>query len=162
MTTSLARVVLLLIALAVAGCDQASKGWAEHSLEGRPPVELISGRLELQYTQNPGMAFSLERVLPGPVRAPLLIGAALAALAVLGLAWARHRGRPSVRAVGAAVIAGGAAGNLIDRFTRGYVVDFVHWHGWPIWNLADAALLIGAALLLIAAWRTPRESPRAA
>ena len=160
MTTSIARVVLLLVALGVAGCDQASKGWAERSLDGEPPVELIGGRLDMHYTQNPGMAFSAERALPGPVRTPLLIGAALAVLGALLTAWARHRGRPSLRAVGAAVIAGGAAGNLTDRFARGYVVDFIHWHGWPIFNVADVALLVGAALLAIAAFRTARGAPR--
>lgn len=154
MTTPFARVLLLLVALGVAGCDQASKGWAERSLDG-DRVELIRGRLDLQYTRNPGMAFSAERALPAPVRTPILVGAALAVLAAMALAWARHRGRPTLTAVGAAVITGGAAGNLVDRFARGYVVDFIHWHGWPVFNVADAALLIGAALLMIAAIRAP-------
>ena len=154
MTTAIARVLLLLVALGVAGCDQASKGWAERSLDGKS-VEVIGGRLDLQYTRNPGMAFSAERALPAPVRTPLLVGAALAVLAAMAVAWARYRGRPSLTAIGAAVIAGGAAGNLIDRFARGYVVDFIHWHGWPVFNVADVALLVGAGCLLIAAIRTP-------
>ena len=93
------RIVLLLVALGVAGCDQASKGWAERRLDGEPPIELVSGRLDVRYTQNPGMAFSAERALPAPVRTPLLVGAALAVLAAMVLAWARHRGRPSLRAI---------------------------------------------------------------
>jgi len=158
MTSWIARIVLLVVALGVAGCDQASKGWAERRLDGEPPIELVSGRLDVQYTQNPGMAFSAERVLPAPVRTPILIGAALATLAVLGLAWWRQRGQVDLRAVGAAVIAGGAAGNLVDRFARGYVVDFIHWHGWPIFNVADVALAVGAGLLMIAALRSRRAT----
>jgi signal peptidase II len=158
MTTTIARLLLLLVALGVAGCDQASKGWAERSLDGAPPVEVISGRLDISYTKNPGMAFSAERALPAPVRTPLLIGAALAVLAAMGAAWVRHRGRPGFGAIGAAVIAGGAAGNLTDRFVRGYVVDFIHWHGWPVFNVADVALLVGGGLLVIAAIRMPRPA----
>ncbi|MGH2668584.1 MAG: signal peptidase II, partial [bacterium] len=57
---------------------------------------------------------------------------------------------------------GGAAGNLIDRVRLGYVIDYLDLHVWPVFNLADVAVLIGGALLLVAAvrQRPSREEPR--
>ena len=64
-------------------------------------------------------------------------------------------------AAGLALVAGGALGNVIDRLVHGYVIDFVqvHYHGWyfPAFNVADSAITIGAALLLIDAWRESRK-----
>lgn len=102
-----ASLLLLLLVLGVTGCDQASKGWAERDLRGEPPTSLVAGRVELAYTRNPGVAFSVL----------------------------------------------GAAGNLLDRFTRGYVVDFIHVRGWPVFNVADVAIGAGVALLLLDALR---------
>ena len=56
--------------------------------------------------------------------------------------------------VAAAVIAGGVAGNLLDRVIRGNVIDFIRLHGWPVFNVADVALVVGAGLLMIGALRT--------
>jgi signal peptidase II len=49
--------------------------------------------------------------------------------------------------------AGGAPGNLVDRVARGYVVDFVHVEHWPVFNMADVFLVVGAALLVVASMR---------
>lgn len=163
MTIRAARLLLLLIALGVAGCDQGTKRWAEDRLDGAAPITLVGGRLDLQYTENPGNAFRVDRVLPAPMRAPVLWGSALAALGVLGLAWWRQRGAPGATAIAGALIAGGAAGNLIDRAARGHVVDFVHLHGWPVFNVADVALVAGGALIAITALvgrpRSGRSAP---
>ncbi len=152
MSARVVRIVLVLIAVAVAGCDQGTKRWAEEELAGQAPVTVVQGRAELTYTQNPGSAFRFDRLAPEVVRAPLLWGSAIAVLGVLGVAWWRQR-RVDVPAVAGALIAGGAAGNLIDRAARGYVVDFVHVHGWPVFNVADVALVAGGALVLVAALR---------
>jgi signal peptidase II len=148
--------VLLLIALGVAGCDQGTKRWAERDLAGEAPITLVQGRAELTYTENPGNAFRMDRVLPAPFRAPLLWGAALATLAVMALAWYRQRS-VSATAVAGALIAGGAAGNLLDRIARGHVIDFMHLHGWPVFNVADIALAAGGILLVLAAFRSRRR-----
>jgi signal peptidase II len=150
MTMRAARLMLLLIALGVAGCDQGTKRWAETDLQGGDSITVIRGRLDLSYTENPGNAFRMDRALPEPVRVPVLIGAALAALGWLGVAWWRQR-RAGAAAISGALIAGGAAGNLIDRAARGHVIDFIHWHGWPVFNVADIALVAGGALLVITA-----------
>jgi lipoprotein signal peptidase len=60
----------------------------------------------------------------------------------------RRRAELSPTTAGLALVAGGAAGNLLDRAVRGYVVDFIHVHGWPIFNVADVAIAAGAILLL--------------
>jgi signal peptidase II len=159
MTARTARLVVLAIALATAGCDQATKRWAEEELRDAPPTTLVAGRLDLTYVENPGIAFGLDRVAPPGIRKPVIVSAAIAALAVLGLAWYRRGGAVSAQTVAGALIAGGAAGNLIDRFARGAVVDFVHLHGWPVFNVADVALVAGVALLLVAEWRRGRAGP---
>jgi signal peptidase II len=149
MSSRSARILLAVIALGVTGCDQASKGSAEHELRDQP-VEVIGGTLDLEYTRNPGIAFSLDRVLPEAARLPVIVGIGLAFMAGLLVAWIRRGGTLSATTVGFAIIAGGALGNLADRFTRGYVVDFVHLHGWPVFNVADVVLVAGAGLFFFA------------
>ena len=74
------------------------------------------------------------------------------------------RTRQGLLACGLALIAGGALGNMIDRLRYGRVVDFVHvhWqqHYFPAFNVADSAITIGAALLLLDAWRESRAHAR--
>jgi len=64
--------------------------------------------------------------------------------------------------VGLALIIGGAAGNLVDRARQGYVVDFVdaYWHGWHFWafNVADAAITVGVAVLILDLLRPPKPA----
>lgn len=144
------RLLLVALVLLVAGCDQATKSWAEDELAGRPPAEIVAGRLDLTYAENHGVAFNSERVLPAGLRTPLMVTAGLAALTLLSVLWYRRRGEVSARTAGYALVLGGAAGNFIDRIARGHVVDFVHLHGWPIFNVADVAIVAGAALLVLA------------
>lgn len=151
------RLLLVALVLLVAGCDQATKSWAEDELAGEPPTEIVAGRVDLTYAENHGVAFNAERVLPAGATTPLIVLAALAALTTLGVLWYRRRGEVSARTAGYALVLGGAAGNLIDRIVRGHVVDFVHVHGWPVFNVADVAIGAGAALLLLAEWRRDRE-----
>jgi signal peptidase II len=147
------RLLLVALVLLVAGCDQATKHWAEEELAGAPPAEVVAGRLELTYAENHGVAFNTERVLPAAARTPVLVLAGVAALGVLAVLWWRRRGEVSARTAGYALVVGGAAGNFVDRIARGYVVDFVHLHGWPIFNVADVAVVAGVGLLLAAEWR---------
>jgi signal peptidase II len=159
MTSRVARLVLLLLVLGIAGCDQASKHWAEGELSGKPPSTLVAHRLDLEYAQNHGSAFSLDRVLPAGARTPVLWIAGFGLLALLGVALWRQRSELSMRTAGYALVIGGAAGNLVDRLARGYVVDFVHLHGWPIFNVADCAIVAGAGLLVISSRSRPTSSP---
>jgi signal peptidase II len=150
MTRRAPLLVTLLCSLGLFGCDHATKQVAAGSLEGREPVVLVAGVVDLQYRENRGVAFSLERFVPRPLRAPIMLAAPLLALGALAWAWRRHAAELSARTAAFALLAAGVLGNAVDRFARGYVVDFIHVHHWPIFNVADVCLVAGVALLLLA------------
>ena len=137
-------IVLVPVVLAV---DQLTKRWAVSELTGRPPRHVI-WTLQWNLTRNSGMAFSQAQGI-GPV---IGIGALLV---VLWLAWTSRRLTSRVTAVAAGLIAGGALGNLADRVfrgdrvLRGSVVDFIDFQWFPIFNVADMAIDIGGALLVL-------------
>jgi signal peptidase II len=160
MPRRIAPLLLVLLALFVTGCDQATKQWAEEELAGAPPRSIVAGRVELDYHQNHGVAFNLERALPEAAR-PVLFAVGALAVSFLTFGWWRRRREISARTAGLALLVAGALGNLIDRFARGYVVDFVHVHGWPVFNVADVAIGVGAALLVLHGWRSRPPQPAA-
>jgi signal peptidase II len=124
--------------------DRASKIWAEHSLVNGP-VDLISGVFTLRFTTNSGGAFSFG------TSAPWFFATATVVVSTVIVATA-FRGRRPVHAVALGLVLGGALGNLTDRLIRGpglsgNVVDFIDLHYWPVFNLADTAIVIGALAL---------------
>ena len=140
--------------------DQGSKAWARGALvEGRP-VPVIEGYWDWELAYNPGAAFSM--LGDGSARVVLTV---IGIAAVIGLGWMLARTRVEKRAVrwGLALVLAGAAGNLIDRIASGAVTDFVRWRigdsRWPIFNVADAVLLIGGALLVVGRRRPPSAAP---
>lgn len=141
--------LVLAIASIVVGADQLSKRWAQAALPGNP-VELIPGWLSLEYAENPGAAFGLF-VDAGPVLA--VVGVGIVGI-VLGMVRSADTRRELI-ALG--VVLGGAAGNLIDRFSRGEglldgkVIDFIRLWAIPNFNVADAAINIGILLMFILA-----------
>jgi len=141
---------LWITAGAVLVFDRVTKLWAERTLPGHPR-DLIDGILGFRYTTNSGGAFSLGD------RAPLVF--AIAAIVVCAaIAITSFRARPTAHAIALGLVLGGAAGNLIDRITRGpglsgRVVDFVDLHVWPVFNVADASIVAGALLLVFLALR---------
>lgn len=78
---------------------------------------------------------------------------------VVGRVHSRHgAGRPALSGVsltGGALVLGGALGNFVDRIGRGYVIDFIHVHGWPVFNVADIAVVVGMGLIALAHLRKP-------
>ena len=127
--------------------DRLSKLWVEQSLAGRPPIRVIPGILSLSYTTNSGGAFGFGRSAPW-----LFAGATIVVGAVIVVVSTRPM-RPSV-AIGLGLILGGALGNLTDRIAngpgfRGAVTDFIDFHVWPVFNLADTAIVVGAAILAV-------------
>lgn len=129
--------------MAVVVADQATKSWALEALADGP-VHLV-WTLRLRLVFNSGAAFSF-----GQGSTPWLTAAAAAVLVVLlGLA----RSVATTRAaVGLGLVAGGAVGNLVDRLVRGHggaVVDFVDLQWWPVFNVADAAITVGAVVLVL-------------
>lgn len=124
--------------------DALAKQWAVASLESGTPRDVLGGLVRFDLSHNPGMAFSQFR--SGGV---LLSFVALAA--IVGVTWYAGRATSALVVAGLGFIAGGAAGNLVDRlfrepgFLKGYVVDFVRLPNWPTFNLADTFLFVGVA-----------------
>ncbi len=147
---------LILTALMLAGsrADQASKAWARAAFQDKPPLTPVPPLLEFRYAENRAIAFSMFHDLPDRVRTPLILtltGAAL--MALLTLIW-KMRNQSLSRLIPLALILAGAIGNLADRLTHGFVVDFVHVHwrdiwSFPIFNLADSLITVGTTLLLL-------------
>jgi signal peptidase II len=143
------RSAALLYALAAGAflLDRLSKLWVEQSLAGRPPIRVIGGVLSLSYTTNSGGAFGFGRSAPW-----LFAGATIVVGLVIVVVSTRPL-RPSV-AIGLGLILGGALGNLTDRIANGpgfggAVTDFIDFHVWPVFNLADSAIVIGAVILAV-------------
>lgn len=132
--------------------DQGSKAWARGALELHRPEPVIEHVWDWELAYNPGAAFS---TLTGGPALPILLSIfAGVALIGIGVVAARTRPEERVKRLGLALIAGGALGNLIDRIRDGVVTDFIRWrwheHKWPIFNVADAALLVGVILVAVA------------
>lgn len=127
---------------AVAIADQVSKQVVEHRVAIGEVVAVL-GPLKLTLTHNEGVAFGLA----GGSGA-LLVAVTLLALAVVVHLFARHPTRPLMW-LATGLLAGGAIGNLIDRVRVGSVTDFIDLPHWPAFNLADAAITCGVALLAV-------------
>jgi signal peptidase II len=135
----------------VFAADRLTKLLAERHLAGRPPIVLIPRVLDLSYTTNAGGAFGL---LGGQ---PWLFFTATVAVCVV-IVVASSRLSSALGSVGLGLVLGGAIGNLTDRALHGpgvsgRVTDFIHLHLWPVFNLADSAIVIGAVLLALAGAR---------
>lgn len=150
MSRRVSSLLLALLVVGLVGCDHATKHIAQSELRGQPPVTLLANVLDLRYTENRDVGFSLLRKVPERVRKPLIFVGGSAGLVFLGVLWWRRRRAPWQEHAAYAVLTGGALGNLTDRFARGYVVDFVHLHHWPVFNVADICLVVGVGLAFLA------------
>lgn len=121
--------------------DQASKFWVLDHLQGQEPIAFIPGVLELIYTENTGIAFSMLNDKP-----ELLIIFNTLIILVLIVWTVRTKGFNW----GLCFIIAGGIGNLLDRFIHGYVIDFINpvFVKFAVFNLADVALNIGVFLLI--------------
>jgi signal peptidase II len=156
--------VISLVLICTAGCDQATKHFARAELSQRGPIMLPGRFLELTLAENPGAFLSLGASLPQAVRTALTLGVAL------GLAWlfahlVRGPGLGWRSLLGLSLIWAGGVSNLIDRLLRGgQVTDFMVLRAGPlhtgVFNLADFALVAGTFIVLLSLRRSPKaESP---
>ena len=143
----------LWIAAVIVLVDQVTKAMVRSQFELYEGVEVIPGFFDLTRVHNTGAAFGMLNGVDFPYKTAVLSIVAAAALVGLG---AFAVGLPAAQWLsrwGIALIIGGAAGNLIDRLTLGYVTDFVdvYWRGWHFWafNVADAAITVGVALMIL-------------
>jgi signal peptidase II len=150
--------IYLWLSAAVIALDQLSKAVIERSLGLYQSIAVLPV-LEITRLHNTGAAFSFLADAAGWQR---WLFTALAFIVSAALViWLRRIDRGArVLASAVALILGGALGNVIDRLRLGHVIDFVHahWgeHYFPAFNIADSAITIGAALLLLDAWLEPR------
>ena len=143
------RLWILIASIVVA--DQLTKYWALNRLSGDRTIDLV-GSLRFNLAFNKGMAFS-QATGAGPI-----IGALGFVIVIVMVLWLR-RSATGAAAVAAGMIVGGAIGNLIDRlfrgdaWLRGAVVDFIDLQWFPIFNIADSAISLGAMLMIVASFR---------
>jgi signal peptidase II len=136
------------LAVLVVVADQITKRLAEDRLRDQRSVPVVDDILRLTYVQNRGAAFGL---LQDQTTFFVLVG-----IVVIGVIAASYRYLPRsgfLLHLALGLQLGGAIGNLIDRVRQGYVVDFVDFgyraNWWPVFNVADSAIVIGVALLAL-------------
>ncbi len=135
------------VAIVVLVADQLTKTWAERALANE--IIHVVGPLQLALTYNRGMAFGV-----GTGIAPYLVAFTIAAVLFVMVKKSEHLSKFGVLGVG--LVLGGAIGNVCDRLFRshnGAVVDFIDLQWWPVFNLADSAVVLGALTLVIIASR---------
>jgi signal peptidase II len=138
----------LLVAVVIIVLDQLSKAWALRDLADGHIIHVI-WTLQFNLTYNRGMAFSRGTGL-GPV-----IGV-MALVVVVMLLLSLRRADNSLTRLATGLIIGGAIGNILDRlfrgsgWMRGAVIDFIDFQWWPVFNIADMAIMIGAATMIVA------------
>lgn len=152
--------------LALAGAVFVADQWSKGVIDRLPDDyshTVIPGIFRIVHAENPGVAFGLFQYAAPLFRDLLISVSSLALLVILALLW---RTRQNARiGYAMALIAGGACGNLFDRILHGRVVDFLLFslgtHSWPIFNLADSAIVTGAGLLVLEIlFDRPAHAPR--
>jgi signal peptidase II len=133
--------------------DQATKMLVRSQVELYEAIPIVPGFVSLTRVHNTGAAFGLMNEIDFPLKTVALTLIATTALAALAMYASTLGHEQRLSKIGLAVIIGGAAGNLIDRVTSGYVLDFVdvYWRDWHFWafNVADAAITIGVTLMIL-------------
>ena len=147
------RKLEVVIAVIVVILDQVTKAMVRPALALHESREVIPGFLDLTRVHNTGAAFGMLNGVDFPFKTLALSLVAIVALS--GVAWYAVTVPLSDRLarIGIAAVLGGAIGNLIDRASAGYVLDFVdaYWGGWHFWafNVADAAITVGVIFMIL-------------
>lgn len=151
--------ILLITAALVLPLDQVSKIYIDRRFALYESVTVIENFFSITYVRNPGAAFGI--LADSAWRLPFFI--TIGIVATGAILWYISRLEPQSKwlPLSLALVLSGAVGNLIDRVRIGEVIDFidVHWYQyhWPAFNVADSAITIGVAMLLIDLWREERK-----
>lgn len=141
---------ILLVAL-----DRCTKLWAAKTLSLGVPLPLLGNVIRLTRVHNTGGAFG---IFPSNRGVFLAVSAVVAVVLIVVLIRIRHL-HPFLR-LGLTLVLAGAVGNLIDRATFGYVLDFFEVRGFAVFNVADSCISVGAAVLVVyALWGGGRHRP---
>jgi lipoprotein signal peptidase len=158
----LRRGLLIVVAVAVVVLDAVSKALAVAYLSDRPPVRLLPGVLQLTETRNAGAAFGIGTGVT-------VVFTLIALVVVIIILRSARRLTSKGWAIALGLLLGGALGNLGDRLfrspgpLRGHVVDWIQLPHWPVFNLADSAIVVGGLLAVLLGMRgvplDPGRSP---
>jgi signal peptidase II len=153
MTKTSARTTYLLIAVTVVLLDRWTKHLVAQRIRLYAHIQVIPGFFRLTHTENTGAAFSLFADSTAPWKTAILIAFSVIALIVVSILLWKNNHTHLATGVGLSLIMGGALGNLWDRLASGRVVDFlllyIKQYQWPVFNLADSAIVVGAGLLIV-------------
>ena len=133
--------MIFIIVTAILALDQFTKFLASKNLFLNQSIPVISQVFHFTLIHNKGAAFGILKE-----RVPLFIIASTLAIILLYLNIKKHR-KTSLYSISLGLILSGALGNLIDRLFLGYVIDFLDFRIWPVFNIADSAITVGAILL---------------
>jgi signal peptidase II len=152
--------ILPLVAALTVAADQATKYLVVTNLrlyESWAPIPALEGRADIHYVTNTGAAFGLFQ------NGGLFFVIVAFVVSAVILFYYRHLpdGEPLLR-LSLGLQLGGALGNLVDRLRLGHVIDFIDVHIWPVFNVADSAIVCGVALLVLLLLREDREERRQA
>lgn len=155
--------MFLLLSAALIVADQLSKLWVQQTFPLGGPGRYLGLGFYFTYVKNTGAAFGILQ------DGTLVLGLLSALVSVLIVVYLLRRGPRlgALQRTALSLILAGALGNMIDRFRLGYVIDFIHFNvpgfSFPVFNLADSCVVVGAGLLLIAsALGGPRARPETA
>jgi signal peptidase II len=152
----------LLLAASVFAVDRVSKVWIERTVSIWDNHPVIAGFFDIVHTKNRGAAFGILADSDSMLRPIILVGVSLAVLIFIAVLIVKPNSKSEpaskLSSNGLALILGGALGNIYDRLMHGMVTDFLDFylgvHHFPAFNVADAAISVGAALLLLDTWLT--------
>jgi signal peptidase II len=153
MTKNSARAIYFVIVVAVVALDRWTKHLVAQRIRLYAHIQVIPGFFRITHTENTGAAFSLFADSTAPWKTGLLIAFSVVALVVVSVLLWKNNHAHLATGMGLSLIMGGALGNLWDRLARGRVVDFllvyIKQYQWPVFNLADSAIVVGAGLLIV-------------
>jgi len=148
-----ARCVHFFLAFLVVLLDRWTKRLVAARIAMYSHIQIIPGFFRLTHTENTGAAFSLFADSPSHWKTTLLICFSMAAMIIVSVLLWRQARALTTSGIALSLILGGAVGNLWDRVASGRVVDFLLLYAkqyqWPVFNLADSAIVVGAGLLVI-------------
>jgi len=139
---------LLSVAWLIWILDLATKAWAVSQLANREPVKILGSFFQLTFVRNPGAAFSFAS------NATLFLSL-FGIIVALGVIYFAPKITSKGWSVVLGLVMGGVLGNLMDRifrepsFLRGHVIDWMQLPHWPIFNIADSAIVVAAGLAMI-------------
>ena len=153
MSANRARAAHFFLALLIILIDRWTKRLVATRIALYAHIQIIPGFFRLTHTENTGAAFSLFADSPAHWKTAMLIGFSVVAMVIVSVLLWKQRQALTMTGIALSLILGGAAGNLWDRVLSGRVVDFLLFYvgryQWPVFNMADSAIVVGAGLLVL-------------